>query len=231
MVGNRTVTLKTNDPSQPTVSFTVHARVGADIEVEPSRIEFGHVKANELTEREFALVFPSSNEQLPDIYSLSSTNSDVTVRFLNESIGGNRHVLKYVAVGTFRPISNGIHGSILINTASSRTPQIEVPFEAQPLTSIAAEPPIVLLSILKANSTATKHISLHRRISSVSSIMAKSEDERVTAAITGTSDPNEWKLTIDIEPNGDTSPLDRPIQILDEDQNVILEIPVLGIIQ
>lgn len=197
---DRTVTVYSNDPTQPVSTLTLHGRVSAEIAADPPQLYVGHVRRGQVLANEVRIVGDAVTQTGPveDGKSVTATVSD--------------NKLLHVAIRQDAPLGK-FEDTLALHTRSPRHPLILVPVTGVVDGGVVVWPPQVNFGTTTPNAKASRVVGVQRRgtqavhISAVhltpdigtAVATAVGEDYRVTVTLNAGLRPGKISGTLAIE--------------------------------
>lgn len=230
------MTLGTNDPTRLEVIFTLKVRLVETVDVAPSLIDFGGVTASTgVVERPFSVV-AYKDPEAPEIRSVKASGEGLSIRSVGREDREDAVEHRYVASLDTERLGGDLQARIVVETASSRVPVLEVPVKATVPLPLQARPTRVLFGTLKTPAAVEKSVSLVAGQAGPTPLRADATDPRIAAEVRAAEAPGQWTLAVHLDPEKAPLPAEKSetiradVLVRAEDGKLVGKVPVHAVL-
>lgn len=124
---HKTVSIDSNDPAQPELSFAMHGNVKAELVMQPERIKWGRVKAG--TQLSQTVVLENHGKTTVNLVAPTATIPEVSAELSSHQLAPGGKVELHVKV-TYPEDKKRLRGYVIVATDYQQVSQLRIPFSA-----------------------------------------------------------------------------------------------------
>jgi len=228
-VGQQTfsVTLKTNDPHNPSTSFTVHADLIAPVTSVPNRIDFGTVTREDKPERQIKITFTDKAHTTSDITAKPLSNA-LKVQRLSDSKSEPAYKVTLLA----NRLTGNLDASVIFNLGLPDFPALEIPVSADLKLPYMAQPAQAVLGVVNKGGDRSLHVVLRPTEHNAPRLKkAQCTNSEVRAQVQEAGDNGAWNCDITIHAADKQEKIKTVVTVYDDHDKLAAAIPVLAYVR
>ncbi|MGE0822478.1 MAG: DUF1573 domain-containing protein [Candidatus Binatia bacterium] len=225
----KTVTVHSNDPTQPVVTLTLQGEIAVDVSAEPAQVYLGKIRRGAgATHSVELLADASKNITITDVTTDSPLVSLRTVALEKDGRKGKK---LFVSLRKDAPLGR-VSTEIAVKTNSPKRPLFTIPVFGHIEGDLLVVPTQASFGVVRQGEVKTRDLSIKSRAKSpVRVLRTQSSTAAVIAEFDTVKDGEEYHLTLKVNPDGPAGEIRGEVQVFtDHPVETVLTIPVYGML-
>jgi hypothetical protein len=225
----KSVSVYSNDPSQPVTTLTLQGEITVEVEIDPPQLYLGRVRRGEETVRSVDVLYDASKSI--SITKVENSSPVLTVRTQDIEQQGRKGKKLIVSLKKDAPLGR-LNDEIKVTTTSEKRPLIEIPVFGSIEGDLVVAPPQVSFGVVRRGEGKTQEISIKSRASTpIHIVNVSSSNVDIEPTLTTIKDGEEYKLTLSAKNDSKAGRIQGEVKVVtDHPDEKVLTIPLYGMV-
>jgi hypothetical protein len=226
---SKSISVYSNDPTQPVVTLVLQGEVAIEIEADPPQLYLGRVRRGEETTRSVDVLYAA--DKPIEIAKVETTSSLLTIQTQPLERDGRKGKKLIVTLKKDAPLGR-LNDEIRVKTTSEKRPTIEIPVFGSVEGDLVLAPPQVSFGVVRRGEGKVQEVSLKSRSAKPIHIVdVQSSNTDITPGLTTIKDGEEYKVTLTAKSDSKAGRIQGEVQIVtDHPTEKVLTIPLYGMV-
>jgi len=212
----KTITLKTNDPGNETVTLTIAANIIADLMVAPQHVQFGRINVGDSPELTARISSPSG--KVFTVVSAVSSLNFVKAEVDKPDVAAQEHEIRIKVDGT--PPGGGFQGSIDMKTSLDTKASLSVVFSGYVRERTSVIPPKLFFGIVRPGEHPTRSIIIEATSWEGLKVEKVTAPAGFTAAANQEEAGKRWRIDVSVGDGIEGGTFNAGLQLLLNDEQM-----------
>ncbi|MBI3757201.1 MAG: DUF1573 domain-containing protein [Deltaproteobacteria bacterium] len=225
----KSISVYSNDPTQPVTTLTLQGEILVEIEVDPPQLYLGRVRRGEETVRSVD-IFYDANKPIA-ITKIENSSSVVIIQADDFEKEGRKGKKLIVTLKKDAPLGR-VNDEIKVITTSEKRPSVEIPVFGSIEGDLVVAPPQVSFGVVRRGDGKAQEVSIKNRAKKpIHVVKVESSNADIIAELVAIKDGEEYKLTLSAKNESKPGRIQGDVQVFtDHPTEKVLTIPLYGMV-